>query len=399
MPTGDMKLIFCIFFTDDQGPNGPRRRHIVRDDINESGYLTNDDLVDRKNALNKGGQRGHGKESEVATPANVSNNRRWMMYKINKQSQEGEHPDDQSKRSSRENLQRLDSRIENLHNQKGDLRRTEIELDNDGAVQNASQRLKSQDSQEEGGDNKTPTGDLTGLISRAKEGLSSSARYKPKELQEPPKPPEPVKTESDLQWEQLEKTLKRTLKVREIDFTDLTDADDVNFLDMARPNKPQPSFSGRGGIPPPPPIGGMIPPPPPLPGMPPPPPPLGGIPPPPPIGGTSAPTGPPCPWKKNKKTIRIHWREVKEEYKLPSGRMMDTMWARLDREMGRIKVDTDKLEHLFESRTTELKTKVSMSHLYITSTLFIWASFYNCNMFNKYGSVLIFNLQIFLLVQ
>ena len=208
-----------------------------------------------------------------------------------------------------------------------------------------------------------PAGDKSGLIGKAKDGLTTSSQYKRQESDEPPKPKPPPKSETDIQWEQIEKAMKRALKIKDLDFTDLNDADDVNFLDMARP------AMANGPPPPPPPMPGMvgvIPPPPPPPGIPgapppppgPPPPPFGAPPPPPPIGGPAQSDTTPCPFNKKKKTIRLHWKEVKNDYKLPSGRTMDTIWSKLDREMGRVKVDHDKLEHLFESQVKEIKTKV-----------------------------------------
>jgi len=87
-----------------------------------------------------------------------------------------------------------------------------------------------------------------------------------------------------------------------------------------------------------------------MPPPPPPPPVLGGAPPPPPglAGGI-----------KNKKTVKLHWREAKFEFLTPSGRSADTIWSKMSRELGPVKVDSERLEHLFESRAVELKTKVS----------------------------------------
>ena len=59
--------------------------------------------------------------------------------------------------------------------------------------------------------------------------------------------------------------------------------------------------------------------------------------------------------------IRLHWKEAKVDVKLPNGRTIDTLWNVLSRELGTVKVDNQKLEHLFESRVVELKTKVSQN--------------------------------------
>ena len=306
---------------DDQGPAKSSRRCIIREG-QESSF---DDMEQRNNSINDA--------------RNISNNRRWMMYKINRQA--GKHGDHK-------------------------------ELGNEGAVNEATDKLRQQRESLKSTkkkDREQPSGDKSGLIGRAKEGLATSQTYvKLKEPEEDEGPPPPPKSETDIQWEQIEKAMKRALQIKDLDFTDLTDADDVNFLDMARPLY---NIIGGGMVPPPPPppIGGipLAPPPPFIPGAPPPPPgvplppplPPGGIPPPPPlIPGGVQPATVPCPFNKNKKTIRLHWREVKNEYKLPSGRMMDTIWTKLDREMGKVKVDTDKLEHLFETRAAEIKQKV-----------------------------------------
>ena len=163
--------------------------------------------------------------------------------------------------------------------------------------------------------------------------------------------------------------MTRILRVGDIDFTDLTDADDLNYVEACckLPSGGPPLPPGMPGMPPPPPpMGGMPPPPPPPMGgipPPPPPPPMGGPPPPPPIGGGPISTGINHFPGKTKKTIKLHWKEAHPEFKLPSGRTSDTIWAKMSREIGKVKVDTDKLEHLFETRNIELKPKVSPTYL------------------------------------
>ena len=118
-----------------------------------------------------------------------------------------------------------------------------------------------------------PEGNFKGLLSQAKAGLSSSNRPaapKPAAF-EPPPPPEVKKSESDLQWEELEKNLRRPLKLKDIDFTDLNRADDTNFLNTvgfggmqgggtSAPPPPPPMIPGLGPPPPPPSPGGGLPP-------------------------------------------------------------------------------------------------------------------------------------------
>jgi len=131
------------------------------------------------------------------------------------------------------------------------------------------------------------------------------------------------------------------------------------------PPPPPPPFGG--GLPPPPPPppfmgGGMPPPPPPPPfsaGLPPPPPPSGGLP-----GGVA----------KGKKTVRLHWKEAKTEFFLPSGRSTDTIWSKLNKELGQVKVDSEKVEQLFESKAIELKIKVSCIMNAANYSMFIFAS-------------------------
>ena len=120
-------------------------------------------------------------------------------------------------------------------------------------------------------------------------------------------------------------------------------------------------------------IGGKIPPPPAgLPPPPPPPPPMmgGGIPPPPPpppppLVSIAAPqltsSQPPSNLPpKACKTIKLHWREAKTEFFSPGGRTLETIWTKMPREIGDINIDAEKFERLFESRTAELKVKVSV---------------------------------------
>ncbi|CAJ1061694.1 FH1/FH2 domain-containing protein 3 isoform X2 [Xyrichtys novacula] len=165
-------------------------------------------------------------------------------------------------------------------------------------------------------------------------------------------PSSPPKKESDYIWDQLMAT-PRELRIKEMDFTDLKEDDDMDILDMS-------SVMGTGNLiaPPPPPA---LPPPPPLFGCPPPPPPpiLGKMmPPPPPF---MAPIPPPSPqlnrgeiplFQKKKKTIRLFWNEVRPmDWQCKSHKFCkESLWSKLEP----IKVDTSKLEQLFESKSKEL---------------------------------------------
>lgn len=170
----------------------------------------------------------------------------------------------------------------------------------------------------------------------------------------------PPKKESDYIWDQLMAS-PRELRIKEMDFTDLREEDDVDFLDMD-------TVIGSGDVippPPPPPCSTALPPPPPLFGCPPPPPVLGKMmPPPPPF---MAPFPPPSPqlsrgevplFQKKKKTIRLFWKEVHQvDWPCKSHRLCrESLWSKLEP----IKLDTSKMEQLFESKSKELPvTKVT----------------------------------------
>ncbi|XP_068999094.1 FH1/FH2 domain-containing protein 3 isoform X1 [Embiotoca jacksoni] len=164
----------------------------------------------------------------------------------------------------------------------------------------------------------------------------------------------PQKKESDHIWDQLMAT-PRELRIKEMDFTDLRDEDDLDILDTDNVTR-----SGDLIPPlPPAPCSAALPPPPPLFGCPPPPPILGKMmPPPPPF---MAPIPPPSPqlsrgevplFQKKKKTIRLFWNEVRPvDWQCKSHKFCKaSLWSKLEP----IKLDTSKLEQLFESKSKEL---------------------------------------------
>ncbi|XP_061520139.1 FH1/FH2 domain-containing protein 3-like isoform X1 [Phycodurus eques] len=167
----------------------------------------------------------------------------------------------------------------------------------------------------------------------------------------------PPKKESDTIWDQLLAS-PRELRIGDINFTDLTEDDDVDILDAVLigscsdlPPPPPPPLppSFFHSFPPPLPAIATCPPPPPLSGMMLPPPP----PPPPSLGSLMPVAPPPEPplFNKKKKTIRLFWNEVRPE--LPCRdykRNGDSVWSKLDS----VKLDTAKLEHLFESKSKEM---------------------------------------------
>lgn len=212
-------------------------------------------------------------------------------------------------------------------------------------------------------------GDMSGLISKAKEGLAKS-KSKADLLKSPtgdnlPKLQETKKSENELHWEELVKKLKRPLALCDLDFTDLNSEDEMDVLGSANVTNgvppPPPPMAPPGGdmqAPPPPPLGARLPPP--LPQGPPPP---FGVslkmsrPLPPTSESSNTPKSPPSLLaKKSKKTVKLFWKEVRDD---------PNILARLDKhkmiwdELMHVAVDTQKLEHLFESRAKDLITKVS----------------------------------------
>uniref|UniRef100_A0A9J8BCB2 FH1/FH2 domain-containing protein 3-like n=1 Tax=Cyprinus carpio carpio TaxID=630221 RepID=A0A9J8BCB2_CYPCA len=148
----------------------------------------------------------------------------------------------------------------------------------------------------------------------------------PIETHEPPPPLPPPKKESDCIWDQLMAS-PRDLRIGDIDFTDLGDEDDEDALDSG-------SLYNSGDLLAPPP------PPPPCPfNLPAPPPPQ------------QEAEQPPL-FQKRKKTIRLFWSEVRPADWIYRNhkRSQESLWSRLEP----VKVDTAKLEHLFESKSKEM---------------------------------------------
>ncbi|XP_021541986.1 FH1/FH2 domain-containing protein 3 isoform X2 [Neomonachus schauinslandi] len=162
------------------------------------------------------------------------------------------------------------------------------------------------------------------------------------------------KTESDYIWDQLMAN-PRELRIQDMDFTDLGEEDDVDVLDVDLGPREAPGPPP----PPPPPLLGLPPPPPPplLDSIPPPPVPGNLLAPPPVVnapqglGWPQVPRGQPA-FTKKKKTIRLFWNEVRP-FEWPcknNRRCREFLWSKLEP----IKVDTSRLEHLFESKSKEL---------------------------------------------
>lgn len=232
---------------------------------------------------------------------------------------------------------------------------------------------------------------MSGLISKAKEGLAKS-KSKADIVKSPtgdnlPKINEVKKSENELHWEELVNQMKRPLTLCDLDFTDLNSEDEIDVLGPVSvsngvPPPPPPmvpstnSLNGIGRAPPPPPpannVGKF---PPPFPNGPPP---LFGV----NLKSNRSPTSSPMDsntnsntnstsitnnstgikthsqtaiTKKNKKTVKLFWKEVRDD---------PIILSRLDKnimiwdELIPVTIDTQKLEHLFESRAKDLITKV-----------------------------------------
>ncbi|XP_065254449.1 FH1/FH2 domain-containing protein 3 isoform X1 [Emys orbicularis] len=276
--------------------------------------------------------------------SNILNNKRFMLdmlYAHNKKPKDEEEKDLEEKEEEKketeesdESITSLASRISVLQASKQakdeSVKKMEIgNLDNQGSVKAFAEKFNSVELAK---GTVLPEGELDEKV--------------------PEKTPAQPKTESDYIWDQLMAN-PRELKIKDMDFTDLGDEDDVDVLDidmgpgdsLIPPPPPPPSFLG---LPPPPP--------PPLFGCPPPP--SGNLLAPPPLFSTPQGSGSPQvsrgqpAFMKKKKTIRLFWNEVRPfEWQCKNNkRCKEFLWSKLEP----IKVDTSKLEHLFESKSKEL---------------------------------------------
>ncbi|XP_069765670.1 FH1/FH2 domain-containing protein 3 isoform X7 [Narcine bancroftii] len=275
--------------------------------------------------------------------SNILNNKRFMLDMLYAQNKSGDDDEEEAQlgkqeEEKQESLTSLASRISTLQASKqafeANMKKMEIDhLENQGNVKAFTEKFNS------GELGKGPT-------------LS--------ECETATKPVDKVtaqpKKESDYIWDQLLAN-PRELKIKDIDFTDLEEEDDVDVLDLDNllgsgdsilpPPPPPPSFMGLP--PPPPPLLLHCPPPLPVPGM--------SVPPPPPtglhqlVGSLHSSRGEPM-FIKKKKTIRLFWNEIRTldwQFKNHK-RCKEPLWTLLEP----VKVDVSKLEHLFESKSKEL---------------------------------------------
>ncbi|XP_034482437.1 uncharacterized protein LOC117787915 isoform X2 [Drosophila innubila] len=236
-----------------------------------------------------------------------------------------------------------------------------LQLKRDHTVKDLTQKLSnlpSSPTQDPG--NRSICGDMSGLISKAKEGLAKSKSKgeisRSSSVDQELKKAEPKKSENELHWEELVRSMTRPLNLCDLDFTDLHSDDEKDVL--------APRGLGVGIPPPPPPLaGGMVMPPPMMP-------PnlllsygvvpgsltnsvnssLNGS-----VNGELANGNNTI--KKNKKTVKLFWKEVREDM-IPQV-VGKTIWD----ELPNANVDTQKLEHLFESRAKDLMTKEKQQEL------------------------------------
>lgn len=213
------------------------------------------------------------------------------------------------------------------------------------SVKDITQKLVNQNGLasplEEKNNNLLEAGDMSGMISKAKAGLmksktkmdirkSSSGEMSPKL--------EVGKSEIDLYWKELVDSIDRPLRLCDLDFTDLHTDDETDVFGNKR-------------------VDVEVPPPPPLLMMP--------LPirtdlcvptPPSQRNGSKAPAPPPMNQAvKNKKTVKLFWKEVKDD---PVVQIKSPGCSLIWDELARVVVDTQKLENLFESRAKDLIAKV-----------------------------------------
>lgn len=244
-------------------------------------------------------------------------------------------------------------------------------LKRENTVKDLTQKLASQNilhsPSDEGKINRI--GDMSGLISKAKEGLAKS-KSKADVLKSPtsenvPKVIEVKKSENELRWEELVHAMSRPLNLCDMDFTDLQSEDEADIL--------APIATSNGIPPPPPPLcRDSAPPPPPIQQRNPPPFPTN----PPMFGLNMQKTQRLCQEapksntiKKNKKTVKLFWKEVRDDPITLS--KLQKYGGMIWDELNPVTIDTQKLEHLFESRAKDLISKVrTFSHDYNSLSLF-----------------------------
>ncbi|ODM91371.1 FH1/FH2 domain-containing protein 3 [Orchesella cincta] len=206
------------------------------------------------------------------------------------------------------------------------------------------------------------SGELSGVVSKAKEGLAKSKSrvdLKPPTGESGTKgvQMETKKSDNDFHWDFLVMNLHRSLEICDLDFTDLKTSDDEDIM------APNPAVMLNCHIPPPlPPMFSSGNPPPPPPGR-------FGAPPPPAVNGFensvygSSVNNRQSPTdldgdntlRKTKKTVKLFWKEVRDDPITASKvEKVGSLWT----ELQPVTLDTQRLEHLFESRAKDVINKV-----------------------------------------
>ncbi|KAF7265989.1 hypothetical protein GWI33_020723 [Rhynchophorus ferrugineus] len=316
--------------------------HILPEDYDES---SSSNSVLNSSQLN-GGYKDSNKgnlalQQRLSNGNNMTNRKDMTPYlnAMNRMDSEEKQPWIMSMIQNQENVQESDTTNENERN-------IIMQLKKDNTIKDITQKLANQSIVPSPTDDlkMTRLGDMSGLITKAKEGLAKS-KSKADVLKSPTSENlhkiEPKKSENELRWEELVTNLNRSLNLCDMDFTDLVTDDETDVLAPATP---------MNGIPPPPPppLANRIP----------------GAPPPVPTAPLFAPLmsrtsnnknggDSKISTKKNKKTVKLFWKEVRDDpisqSKLKTGYIWD--------ELSAVTVDTQKLEHLFESRAKDLISK------------------------------------------
>ncbi|XP_057672689.1 FH1/FH2 domain-containing protein 1 isoform X3 [Diorhabda carinulata] len=236
-------------------------------------------------------------------------------------------------------------KLDEIENGNDNERNVLLQLKRENTVKDITQKLANQNILNSPSEEKiNRIGDMSGLISKAKEGLAKS-KSKIEIIKSPTNEnlakTEAKKSENELRWEELTASLNRSLNLCDMDFTDLGSDDEVDIL--------APVTVSNGIPPPPPPLKDIC-------TAPPPPPRVAPLAPAPPtfnLQRTCKTAETKIPIKKNKKTVKLFWKEVRDDpithLKLKTGFIWD--------ELSPVNVDTQKLEHLFESRAKDLITK------------------------------------------
>ncbi|XP_067927955.1 FH1/FH2 domain-containing protein 3-like [Watersipora subatra] len=347
----------------------PDDRAPVIDERHLNKKLANDEQGSRDSGYNSWrSDRSEKKELDMkspTTPGVMSNNRRWMLYKMTKQSAD-ELKDLPTPKEQPQVTEDLSTRIDKLNEPAALGVDHESSVVKPGKLDARSSLVADKEPvlsvTSQNGQLVTGNKNVTELRDKLANNQVSRTMLTPKLPVAVSSTSIPSQPDPDSRWEGIERAAKkRALKINDLDFTDLKDIDDVNVLQEAPIQ-----FTGQappppmGGPPMPPPIGGPPMPPPPFPGGVPPPPSMMA---PPPPGATLPPktglkkTDNGSAGSKPRKTIRLHWKEVRDKVVIPNPtadiKNKGTIWQKCKSTA----IDAQKFEHLFETRVVDQKAK------------------------------------------